>query len=471
MLIHVVKSGESLWLISSVYHVPISRIVNVNALPNPNQILVGQALVIPTEDFIHTVKAGETLWKIAQYYGVTIQQIIQTNKMSNPNNIYPGLILIIPAPRHTVQIGETLSIIARRYGVSIQELIRINNITDLNLIYPGMVLVLPRKGKPIIEVNGYTYIFGTSGASVIREVGRDLTYMSPFAYLIREDGSLQQVADLPLIEAAYAERVVPMMSITNFTSTSLGHNLAHDVLSTPEIRESLITNVINIMKEKRYRGLNIDFENVLPEDRELYNSVLQLAVDRIHPEGYFVSSALAPKIGPGQQGLLYTAHDYPAHGRILDFVVLMTYEWGYRFGPPQAISPINQIKRVLDYAVTVIPRDKIFFGFQIYARDWVLPHIQGQEAETFDMQEAIRRAVKYGVSIQYDTLTQSPFFRYTDEQGIGHEVWFEDARSAQAKFDMVKAYNLRGISYWALGYPYPQNWVLLEDNFTIKKLI
>lgn len=261
------------------------------------------------------------------------------------------------------------------------------------------------------------------------------------------------------------------MAITNFTYSSLGHNLAHDVLSTPEIREALITNILNIMKNKGYRGLNIDFENVLPEDRELCNNFLQLVVDRLHPQGYFISSALAPKTGPTQQGLLYTAHDYPAHGRILDFVVLMTYEWGYRLGPPRAISPINLIKNVLDYAVSVIPRNKIFFGFQIYARDWALPHVQGQEAETFDMQEAIRRAVKYGASIQYDTLAQSPFFRYTDGSGAGHEVWFEDARSAQAKFDMVKNYGLRGISYWALGYPYPQNWVLLEDNFTVKKLL
>ncbi|MDF2673553.1 MAG: putative glycosyl hydrolase [Clostridiales bacterium] len=471
MLIHVVKPGESLWLISSVYRVPISRIVNVNSLESPNQLLIGQSLVIPTEDFIHIVKSGDTLWKIAQTYGVTIQQIVETNRMTNPNNIFPGLILVIPAPRHTVQIGETLSIIADRYGVSMQTLISVNNITNPNLIYPGMVLIIPRKERPVIEVNGYTYMTGVSGGPVVREVGDYLTYMSPFAYLIKEDGSLQELADLPLIEAAYSERVVPMMAITNFTYSSLGNNLAHIVLSTPNIRETLISNIISIMKEKRYRGLNIDFENVLPEDRELYNNFLQLAVDRLHPEGYFVSSALAPKTGPGQQGLLYTAHDYPAHGRILDFVVLMTYEWGYRLGPPQAISPINQIKRVLDYAVSVIPRDKIFFGFQIYARDWVLPHIQGQEAETFDMQEAIRRAVKYGASIQYDTLTQSPFFRYTDDNGINHEVWFEDARSAQAKFDMVKNYKLRGISYWALGYPYPQNWVLLEDNFTIKKLI
>lgn len=471
MLIHVVKPRETLWLISSVYGVPVSSIIDVNQLENPNRLVVGQSLVIPTEDFIHVVKSGDTLWKIAQMYGVTVQQIIQRNNLINPNNIFPGLILVIPAPRHRVQIGETLSIIARRYGVSLQDLIKINNITNPNIIYPGMLLVIPIKERPEIEVNAYTYQMGQKGAPEIREVGEYLTYMSPFAYLIKEDGSLQQIDDTPLIQAAYSEKVVPMMSITNFTYSSLGNNLAHIVLSTPEIRENLLTNVLNIMGQKGYRGLNIDFENVLPDDRELYNSFLQLAVDRLHPAGYFVSSALAPKTGPTQQGLLYTAHDYPAHGRILDFVILMTYEWGYRLGPPRAISPINLIKNVLDYAVTVIPRNKIFFGFQIYARDWVIPHVQGQEAETFDMQEAIRRAVRYGAEIKYDTTAQSPYFRYTDENGVNHEVWFEDARSAQAKFDMVKDYGLRGISYWALGYPYPQNWVLLEDNFNIKKLI
>jgi spore germination protein len=126
---------------------------------------------------------------------------------------------------------------------------------------------------------------------------------------------------------------------------------------------------------------------------------------------------------------------------------------------------------VLDYAVSVIPKNKIFFGFQIYARDWILPHVQGQEAETFSQQEAIRRAIQYRVAIQYDQVSQSPFFRYIDAQGRSHEVWFEDARSAQAKFDTVKEYGLRGISYWVLGYPYPQNWLLLEDNFTIRKII
>lgn len=470
MQIHVVQRGDSLWRISQQYGVTINQIVAANQLEDPNKLVVGLALVIPTAYRTHTVRSGETLWQISQRYGITIQAIVQANQISDPSQIYPGMILVIPARTHIVQPGESLWQIAQRYSTSVQEIVTTNQIQNPNVIYAGTVLTIPFR-KPVIDVNAYTINTGDVGAREVRDVGRYLTYSSPFAYIMKADGNLESINDTPIIQASLTERVAPMMCITNFTYRDPGSQLARTILSNTDIQDRLLTNILNIMREKGYRGLNVDFENVYPADRELYNQFLQRTVDRLHPEGYFVSSALAPKTSGEQMGLLYEAHDYPAHGRIVDFVVLMTYEWGYRLGPPQAISPLNQIRRVLDYAVSVIPRNKIFFGFQIYARDWLLPHVQGQEAETFSQQEAIRRAVQYGVAIQYDQVSQSPFFRYTDSQGRSHEVWFEDARSAQAKFDTVKEYDLRGISYWVLGYPYPQNWLLLEDNFSIRKIL
>lgn len=424
MLIHVVTKGESLFKIAARYRVTIGSIIAVNTIPDPDQLLVGHALVIPTEGLYYTVKPGDSPWKIAQ-----------------------------------------------NYGVPLQDLLKINNITDPKALMPGTRLYIPIKPRPQIDVNGFIYILGEKARPIVKEEGRHLTYLSPFAYRIRQDGSLEPIDDAAAIAAGYEERAVPMMAITNFTATEQGENLAHVVLNNTDIVDRLLTNIISIMKQKGYQALNVDFEGVLPQDREAYNQFLQRAVDRLHTEGFIVSSSLAPKTGPTQMGLLYEAHDYPAHGRILDFVVLMTYEWGYRKGPPQPISPLNEIKKVLDYAVTVIPRQKIFFGFQIYARDWLLPHVQGQEAETFSNREAILRAYKYGSNIQYNTVAQSPFYRYRDDAGRLHEVWFEDARSAQAKFDTVKAYNLGGISYWALGFPFPENWILLEDNFRIRKLL
>ncbi|ADG07491.1 glycosyl hydrolase family 18 protein [Kyrpidia tusciae] len=373
---------------------------------------------------------------------------------------------------HVVQRGESLWSISRRYGVALNEIAAANQLPDPNRLVPGLALVIPTPSpgpKPTIDVNAFTFQFSPAGAQEVRREGRNLTYMSPFAYRIRSDGTLETIDDTALIQAAVATRVVPMMAITNFTSRELGTDRAHAVLSSTAVQDRLLNNIVAIMRNKGYRGLNIDFENVLSADRQAYNAFLQRAVNRLHAENYFVSTSLAPKTSGAQRGLLYEAHDYPAHGRIADFVVLMTYEWGYRLGPPRAISPVNLIRGVLDYAVSVIPRNKILMGFQIYARDWRIPHRPGMQAETISNQEAVRRAVQHGAVIQYDWTAQSPYFRYWDARGQGHEVWFEDARSAQAKFNLVKSYRLRGLSYWVLGYPFPQNWLLLEDNFTVRK--
>lgn len=469
MLIHVVRSGESLWEVANQYYVSINAIQQVNQLPDPNKLLIGQALVIPTAVDTHTIQVGENLWSIAQRYGVSVQSILNINQITNPNLLYPGVTIYIPPIIHTVQSGQTLSQIATQYGTTIQAILNANPLQNQNLIYIGTPLVIPRR-KPLIEVNAYTYQKDEEAAQSVNEIGYLLTYLSPFAYLIKEDGTLQPFEDELMINAAISQIVTPMLAITNLSTTSTGTNLANAILSNPELREKLISNVLQLMGEKGYKGLNIDFEYVLPEDRENYNQFLQLAVDRLHPRGYFVSTAVAPKTSGEQEGLLYTAHDYEAHGRIVDFVILMTYEWGWRGASPQAISPANQMRRVVQYALSVMPADKIYLGFQIYARDWKIPHIEGATAETFSPQEAVRRATQFNATIQYDNTAQSPFFRYVDEQGQRHEVWFEDARSAQAKFDMVKQYNLRGISYWALGYDYPQNWALLNSNFDIRKV-
>lgn len=422
MLIHVVRRGDTLWKIGQQYKVTVNQLNSVNQLPNPNALVIGQALIIPVPYRDYVVKPGDTLWKIAQQSGTTVQAILQANQIPNPA-----------------------------------------------MIYPGQVIRISDQYRPTIDVNAFTIQFGEEGAQEVRSVSRHLTYVSPFGYRITAAGGLESINDTAIIQAALANRVQPMMAITNFSATEAGTQLAHTILSNPDLQDRLLTNILTTMRSKGYRGLNVDFENVAPGDRELYNQFLRRTVNRLHPEGFFVSSSLAPKTSGEQKGLLYEAHDYPAHGEILDFVVLMTYEWGYRLGPPQAISPVNQMRAVINYAVSVIPRSKILMGFQLYARDWLIPHVQGQEAETFSMQEAIRRAVRYGAVIQYQQRTESPFFRYTDERGRQHEVWFEDARSAQAKFNLVKEFNLRGISYWVLGYPFPQNWVLLEDNFRVRK--
>ena len=134
-----------------------------------------------------------------------------------------------------------------------------------------------------------------------------------------------------------------------------------------------------------------------------------------------------------------------------------------------AVSPIGPVREVLEYAITEIPPGKIMMGQNLYGYDWTLPFVQGSVAKAVSPQQAIELAAKYNVPIQYDTKAQAPIFKYTAADGKQHEVWFEDARSIQAKFDLIKELKIRGMSYWKLGLSFPQNWLLIQENFNVVK--
>ncbi|WP_188455928.1 LysM peptidoglycan-binding domain-containing protein [Virgibacillus oceani] len=469
MQIHVVGRGESLWQIARNYGADLNQIILANELQNPNMLVVGQSLVIPELNREYVVQAGDNLWAIANRFGVSAEELAAVNNISNPALIFVGDMLELPYSNHLVQAGETLWTIARNYGVTVNRIQQANNITNPSFIYPGQTLRIPAALKPITEINAYSTQINEQGGQEVLTVGRHLTYLSPFMYSITADGSITEMQEYPLLEASRATNTSPLLVITNFQEGGFNSDLAAAILRNPDLQDTLITNILEEIRTKGYTGLNIDFEYVYPEDRENYNNFLRRVVGRLHPEGLSVSTALAPKETGEQEGLLYEAHDYAAQGEIVDFIILMTYEWGWAGGRPRAIAPINKVRDVLDYAITVIPRNKIVMGIPLYGRDWEIPWVEGTLARTISPQEAVELAGRYGVAIQYDNTSQAPFFRYVDEEGQGHEVWFEDARSMQAKYDTMKEYGLRGGSYWVLGNPFPQNWPVLQDNFRVRK--
>ncbi|MFD0589981.1 LysM peptidoglycan-binding domain-containing protein [Paenibacillus sp. GCM10027627] len=425
---------------------------------------------------IHTVKKGDTLWDLSQAFGVPLQHIFVANGLNEQSQLVIGQAVVIPSPpgggEHKVLVGESLWKIGQRYGVSIGQLAQANNLRNPAVLYPGQILKIPTIEKPITEVNAYTQKFGDNGVGLVNEVGGYLTYLSPFSYHVQRDGSLTPLDDGAIISAAYENRAAPMVVITNYENGNFSPDIAHAIVADERNQTTLINNILTVMRQNGYVALNVDFEYVPPPDRELYNAFLQRLVDSLHPFGYAVSSALAPKLTASQTGTLYEAHDYAEQGRIVDFVILMTYEWGWSGGPPRAVAPLNEVVKVLNYALSVIPAHKIVMGMPLYGYDWTLPYVQGGPwAPTVSPVEAVNRAAKYGAVIRYDEQSQSPYYHYYDEEKKEHVVWFEDARSVQAKYDIVKQFKLRGVSFWVLGVPFPQNWFVLGENFTIRKLV
>ena len=148
----------------------------------------------------------------------------------------------------------------------------------------------------------------------------------------------------------------------------------------------------------------------------------------------------------------------------------MTYEWGYTYGEPMAVAPVDKIRRVLDYAVTAISSEKINMGIPNYGYDWALPYEKDvTKAETIGNAQAVQIAVENNAEILFDEVGQTPYFRYTKD-GVDHEVWFEDARSIKAKIELLYEYNLRGASFWQIMRLFRANWLLVDYNLKVDKL-
>lgn len=424
---------------------------------------------------IHVVQPGENLFTISALYSITPQQIADANQLPNPDQLVPGQAVVIPITGsfYFVQAGDSLYSIAQKAGITYQELASINGLSSEQPLAIGWRLYLPPKPKTAAEFNAYAEPFGETVSENIllrtREAAPYLTYLAPFSFQAQRDGSLSTLPVEPFVEIVEANRNTLMMVITNLEEGGFNDELGRILLNDMTVQNNLLDNIETTAKQYGFRDIHFDFEYLRPEDEEAYTAFLAKAKERYSQEGWLVSAALAPKTRADQPGRWYEAHNYKAIGEIVDFVVIMTYEWGYSGGPAQAVSPIGPVRDVLEYALTEMPASKIMMGQNLYGYDWTLPFVQGTQARAISPQQAIEIAATQGVSIQYDTTAQAPFIEYTAD-GKDHIIWFEDARSIQAKFDLLKELNLRGMSYWKLGLSFPQNWLLLSDQFTPVKL-
>ena len=376
---------------------------------------------------IHVVQQGDTVGKIAQVYGVAAESIIFDNQLPPP---------------YSLTIGQSLLIVGAERT--------------------------PLEARNPVYIGGYAYPYISTW--VLEQTLPYLTYLYIFSYGFDTDGNLIAPAldDSWMISMAGDYGVAPVMTLTPLgPDGNFNNSLITAVVNDYAARENLRNQIMIQMEERGFEGLDIDFEYILASDREAFVDFVAYMKEAVSALGYPVSVALAPKISATQTGLLYEGKDYPALGAIADYVLLMTYEWGYTYGPPMAVAPINKVREVVDYAITEIPPDKIHLGIPNYGYDWPLPFVRGTtKAETIGNVQAVQRAIEFGVPIQFSESARSPFYFYENEN-IQHEVWFEDVRSMDATFELIKEYGLRGAGYWNLMRLFRANWLLLSDRFVI----
>ncbi len=373
---------------------------------------------------------------------------------------------------YVVQPGDTVDSIAASQNVSAQSIIY-----DNQLVYPfalaiGQALLLQNASDTPSSpayVGGYAYPFISRW--VLEQTLPNLSDLFIFSYGFTTEGELipPQLDDTFMITTAKNYGVAPILTLTPFGPDGQFSNyLISEVVNSETAKQRLIENITAQITDRGFEGVDIDFEYILPKDRIPFADFVLDVRTAINALGYLVSVALAPKTSDTQTGLLYEGKDYGLLGEAADFVLLMTYEWGYTYGPAMAVAPINKVRQVVEYALTKIPAEKIHLGIPNYGYDWTLPYVRGSsKATTIGNVEAVQIAITRGADIRFDETAQSPYFNYVLD-GATHEVWFEDVRSLTAKFNLIKEYQLRGMSYWQIMQLFRANWLLLDDMFTVQ---
>ena len=326
-----------------------------------------------------------------------------------------------------------------------------------------------------IEVNAYVLPAPVANdeahAGEFAAAAEALTWVSPFSHRALPDGSIASPDDSEVCALAETGGAAPLLVLTNTRPNgAFDTDAAAALLASPQAQDRVLDEVTRLREERGYRGLSVDFEKLRPEDGARFGAFLRRAAEREHEAGGLLVTAVAPKHHAEQRGIWHEAHDYALHAEVADRVVVMTYEWSWRYSEPGPIAPLPGVREVMRYATAEIPRDRLLLGLGLYCYDWTLDGGRRTgRAKRLGLAEAHAVAAHEGAEIGYDAVSESASFRYEDAGGREHVVWLETRRSLTAKLDLVRALGLRGVSLWRLPDPDGEVLELVSELFEVAK--
>ena len=280
-------------------------------------------------------------------------------------------------------------------------------------------------------------------------------------YHAQADGNVTaENENLDLVAAARERDLNIFATVTNSkdASGSFSRSIAAAILASPELRRRLIDNLVTLVEDKGYDGIDLDWEALKAADRDRFSSFVAELAAALHAKRRFLSIAIFPKTSePGQWDNQISA-DWVRLGRAADEVKIMTYSYSGSWSGPGPQAPLAWVNRVLTFAESVVPVRKISMGVPFYGFDWHNGAVSAVRAST-----GVALAARYRVAIGRDPGSQEATLRFADK-GVTHEVFFQDQTAIAAKLAELRARHpkIAGISIWVMSQEAAGFWPLIE---------
>jgi spore germination protein YaaH len=312
------------------------------------------------------------------------------------------------------------------------------------------------------QVLGYYPVNWTGDLTAYQSLSRARAVDSAAAFLYTLDGqgNLQAQADSVLQPLAARQGIHVYAVVNNLGQSGFDRAVATRILTDPAAKRNALTSILELAMSGDYSGIQINFENVAPRHRQDLTRFMSLLAAELHPRGYRLGIAVPAQVEDDPAHGWSGAYDYRALGRIVDHLVIMTYDQHWAGGPPGPVAAIDWVASVVRHTLQLVPADRVLLGIAAYGYDWP---VGGGRGQAITGRHAPRLAAQHGVPVRWDERAQVPYFRY-QVGGRDRIVYFENARSLAAKLRLVTAHGLAGVAIWRLGHEDPAIWPLISDR-------
>lgn len=426
---------------------------------------------------IYIVQAGDTIQSIANKFTISVEKLIRDNGLINATTLVLGqaIIILYPQKTYVVKPGDTLSTIAETNGISIMQLIRNNPFLFYrNHLNTGESLVISYDTEGDIEINGYAYSF--INRDILKHTSPYLTYISVFNYRITEDIQIINYGDdSDIIKIAKDYQTIPLLMISAFSPAGdVNPVTVYNLLLSEEKQDKLINNMVQLVKDKGFKGINLLISFINEINQNIYLKALTKMSKALKNEGFIFIISLNPDLSKTDNSITYNNLDYNSISSIVDKLIFLNDIWGINKEPPAPVTSISLISSFMDKITPIISPKFIVVGVPLIGYDWEIPFVSGSSyANSMSLNSTITLAYDQQATIYLDAESQTPYFNYIKSY-IGypetHIVWFIDARTINSLVDVILKYNLAGSGIWNLTSSNQQLWSILNSRFNIVKL-
>jgi len=227
-----------------------------------------------------------------------------------------------------------------------------------------------------------------------------------------------------------------------------GRSLSHFVLApgSPE-RKALIADLL--AATKNFDGLQIDFENVPERDAEAYQSFLRELRAGLKDKMFTV--ALAAR----SRKLNNDVYDYEKIKPYVDRILVMAYDEHWSTSKPGPVASIQWCKRVAEYSLGVIGKEKLIMGLPFYGRAW-----GDHNPSRALIYSSTEKVFSENDITNFTREEEIPIFEY--DVNVSVKVYFEDEYSLSARMNMYKSLGVASIGFWRFGQETPEVWKFMK---------